>query len=86
MMKKLLLFLALVHTSLFASELTDMQDACERNMAGACWELGTIYSGEEEGLKAQLEKSEYYLQKACELDFDKACQLLDRVQEKLSHK
>ena len=85
MMKKLLLFLALVHTSLFASELTDMQDACERNMAGACWELGTIYSGEE-GLKPQLEKSEYYLQKACELDNDKACRLLDKVQEKLSHK
>ena len=84
-MKKLLLFIALVQTFIMASELTAMQDACENHMAGACWELGTIYSGEE-GLKPQLEKSKFYLQKACELDYDKACQLLDKVQEKLSHK
>lgn len=84
-MKKLLLFLALMQTILFASELTAMQDACEHNMSDACYDLGAIYSGED-GLKPQLEKSKHYLQKACELDDDKACKLLDEVQEKLSHK
>ena len=85
-MKKLLLLLIFMDTFIIASELTAMQDACENNMAGACWELGTIYSGEEEGLKPQLEKSEYYLQKACELDDDKSCKLLAKVQEKISNK
>jgi len=63
-----------------ASELTSMQNACESGMSSACYELGSIFSGEE-GLKPQLEKSEHYLKKACELDHDKACQLLDTVQK-----
>jgi len=81
-MKKILITLSLLIISISASELTAMQDACERGMSGACYELGSIFSGEE-GLKPQLEKSELYLKKACELDHDKACQLLDTVQKKL---
>jgi len=69
----------------FASELTAMQDACKRSQSEACYELGAIYSGED-GLKPQLKKSEYYLKKACELDHDKACKLLESVQKKLSSK
>ena len=68
-----------------SSELTTMQDACERNISDACYNLGAIYSGED-GLKPQLEKSKYYLKKACELDNDMACVLLDKVQAKLSQR
>ena len=82
-MKLLILIFMLV--SVHASELTTMQDACERNISDACYNLGAIYSGEDE-LKPQLKKSKYYLKKACELDNDAACELLDKVQEKFSHR
>ena len=69
-----------------ASEISAMQEACEdRSMAEVCYDLGAIYSGED-GLTPHLDKSQYYLKKACELGEDKACKLLEDVQEKLSHK
>ena len=48
-----------------------------------CYNLGAIFSGED-GLKPQLKKSQYYLQKACALNYLKACTLLDEVENRLS--
>ncbi len=84
-MKYLFITIITVQTLTFASELTAMQDACEHNISDICYNLGAIFSGED-GLKPQLKKSQYYLQKACTLNHLKACTLLDEVENRLSGK
>ena len=81
-MKYLFITILIVQTFTFSSELTAMQNACERNISEICYDLGAIFSGED-GLKPQLMKSQYYLQKACSLNHIQACTLLDEVENRL---
>lgn len=64
---------------LSASELSAMEDACDRGMSNACYELSSIYSGED-GLNKDLQKALFYLRKSCELDHDKACLVLEKLE------
>ena len=75
-MKILLHFIILTY-SIFASELTTMQDACERGISEACYELATIYNGSD-GLIKQIKKAQKYYTKACDLNNDKACSILEK--------
>jgi len=61
---------------IYASELSEMQKACDNNSVDACYELGELYSGAD-GLKQDKEKMKKYLNKACQLGKDKACEKLD---------
>jgi len=81
-MIKILVFITFF-TLLSASEFSAMNEACDRGVSTACYELGTIFNGEE-GIKPNPEKAEYYLKKACELDHDKACKVLETLQDTLT--
>ena len=59
-----------------ASELTSMKNACENGMSEACYELGSIFTGED-GLQKDYTKALFYLRKSCELDNDKACNAIE---------
>jgi len=65
-------------SNIFASELTEMQNACKQSIAEACYELAMIYSGKD-GLKPNPKKLKKYYDKACNLDHDKACLALDKL-------
>lgn len=80
-MKKIFLLLIL-GTALFASEFSAMNDACDRGISRACYDLGSIFSGED-GLKENPKMAIRYLKKACELDNDKACKKLEQFQNHL---
>ena len=61
-----------------ASEMEAMQNACERGISEACYQLGSIYSGLD-GLKPDIEKTKMYYRKACDLDHDKSCLYLEQL-------
>lgn len=75
---KLLYILLACATISSASVLSAMDDACTNNVAEACYEIGAIYLGDD-GIPTDLEKSKGYLTKACNLNFDKACSLLEKM-------
>ncbi len=70
--------------SLYAEEsakITKMKAACERDMRGACYELGLLY---ESGLKVEKNTAiaTNYYKKACELGYDEACRKREQLQIK----
>jgi len=71
-MMKIICALSCLSVVSFAGVLEAMEDACERNVAEACYELGSIYQGND-GIPADDEKADKYLTKACELGHDKSC-------------
>ena len=77
-MKKIILTLLLLSEIGFSGVLEAMEDACERNVAEACYELGALYN-EEDGILIDLAKSKIYYTEACELGHDKSCSELDKI-------
>ena len=77
-MKKIILTLLLLSEIGFSGVLEAMEDACESNVAEACYELGTIYKGND-GILIDLTKSKIYYAKACELGHDKSCSKLEKI-------
>lgn len=73
---KFLLVIILINVA-SASEFTAMQEACDNQIATACYEFGFLY---ETGVwvdKDMNKAKEYYL-KSCEYGYDKACVILDK--------
>lgn len=60
-----------------ASELSAMQDACDRKMPTACYEFGLLY---ERGIGVQQDsqKAKEYFEKACDYGYDKACEAYEK--------
>jgi len=77
-MKKILLTLLLLSEIGFSGVLEAIEDACQRNVAEACYELGAIHKGDD-GILINLNKSKIYYIKACELGHDKSCSELEKI-------
>jgi len=75
---KFVYILLLLSGMTVASVLTAMDDACKNNVAEACYELGSIYLGND-GIPADFEESKKYLTKACDLNHDKSCLMLEKI-------
>ena len=71
-MIKIVCTLLCVSAVSFAGMIEAMEDACERNVAVACYELGSLYQGND-GIPADAAKVDKYLTKACDLGHDKSC-------------
>ena len=80
-MKQAIITIILFTSSICASELTQMENACEHFVSEACYELGKIYSGDD-GFIANLKKSKIFYKKACDLDHAKSCLLLEKMNTK----
>ena len=65
----------------FASEFSAMEKACDRKVATACYELGSLYE-EGLGVEANSTKAKEYYNKACENEFDKACLSIENIGKK----
>ena len=76
--KKLVIIFVLLPIVIYTSELTEMENACNRGVAEACYELGMIYNGIN-NLKKDTEKAKIFYEKACDLDYDKACILFESL-------
>jgi TPR repeat protein len=70
-MKKILLLLLLSPT-LFASAFFQMEKACERSVASACYEFGVLYE-RGLGVKQDSNRAKAYYLKACDLGFEAGC-------------
>ena len=77
-MMKIISVLLLLSAVSFAGVLEAMEDACERNVAEACYELGSIYQGND-GIPKDEIKADKYLAKACDLGHEKSCKKLKKI-------
>ena len=79
-----LFFLTAAHTQEI-KKVTKMKEACTREMKGACYELGVLY---ENGWKVEqnVTMAMDYYRKACDLDYDDACDRLEKLLTAISAK
>ena len=75
-MKKIFIFIFLVFTFLFSSQIDMLLTACQDKKAAACSEIATLYN-EGIGFDQNTSQAKHYYEKACELGEDASCQKLD---------
>ena len=84
-MKNLLLSLFIITASFasdityFTSQIVGVQQACERNVATACFEYGVLL---EKGLsvKKNIKMAKSFYMKACNNGYDEACRAFEKLE------